>query len=131
MLAHRVFWAAVILIVTVPVLQWRELRAAFRDSRAGEGAFAAGNGLVTGLLVGAGIVTVIPLLLFGAGARRIPLSRVGFLQYIAPTAMLLIGTVLYDEPFTRAHAVSFTLIWVALAIFTVTMVRAGVRPREK
>ncbi len=97
--------------------------------RAGEGAFAAGNGLVTALLAGAGIVTVTPLLLFGAGARRIPLSRVGFLQYIAPTAMLVIGTVFYGEPFTRAHAVSFTFIWIALVIFTVTMVRAGVRPR--
>jgi len=99
--------------------------------RAGEGAFAAGNAMVTALLAGAGIVTVTPLLLFGAGARRIPLSRVGFLQYIAPTAMLLIGTVLYDEPFTPAHAVSFALIWAALAIFTFTIVRGQRRPREK
>jgi len=99
--------------------------------RAGEGAFAAGNGLVTAMLAGAGIVTVAPLLLFGAAARRIPLSRVGFLQYIAPSAMLLIGTVLYDEPFTRAHAVSFTLIWIALAIFTVTLVRDRVRTQDR
>lgn len=99
--------------------------------RAGEGSFAVGNGLITGLLAGAGIITVTPLLLFGAAVRRIPLSRVGFLQYIAPTIMLLIGTVLYDEPFTRAHAVSFALIWAALAIYTVTMVRGRGRRQEK
>ncbi|MEE8440647.1 MAG: EamA family transporter RarD [Spirochaetia bacterium] len=99
--------------------------------RAGQGSFAVGNGLVTGLLAGAGIVTVTPLLLFGAGARRIPLSRVGFLQYVAPTIILLIGTVLYDEPFTRVHAVSFTLIWVALAIYTVTIVPVRGGSREK
>jgi chloramphenicol-sensitive protein RarD len=91
--------------------------------RAGHGAFAAGNGVVTALLAGTGIVTVTPLLLFGAAARRIPLSRVGFLQYLAPTAMLLIGTLLYNEPFTRTHAVSFSLIWIALAIYTVTLIR--------
>jgi chloramphenicol-sensitive protein RarD len=91
--------------------------------RAGHGAFAAGNPLVTALLAAAGIVTVTPLLLFGAAARRIRLSRLGFLQYIAPTAMLLIGTLIYGEPFTSAHAVSFALIWIALALYMVTLVR--------
>lgn len=93
--------------------------------RSGTGSFAVGNPLTTGLLAGAGVVTVAPLLLFGAGARRIPLSRVGFLQYIAPTTMLLIGTLLFGEPFTRAHAVSFALIWTALAIYSVSVLRTG------
>ncbi|MFW6260065.1 MAG: EamA family transporter RarD [Spirochaetota bacterium] len=88
------------------------------------GAFGAGDPTVTWLLAGAGVATVLPLLLFGAGARRIPLSRVGFLQYIAPTLMLLIGTVFYGEAFTSAHAVAFALIWTALAIYTATLVRA-------
>lgn len=96
----------------------------------GGGAFATVNPLTTALLAGAGIVTVAPLLLFGAAARRIPLSRVGFLQYIAPTSMLLIGTLLWGEPFTAAHAVSFGLIWTALAIYTVTLVRGRRRRRD-
>ena len=89
----------------------------------GAAAFAAGNPGISWLLSGAGVVTIVPLLLFGAAARRIPLARVGFLQYVAPTLMLLIGTVFYAEPFTRAHAVSFTLIWVALGIYTTTLLR--------
>lgn len=98
---------------------------------AGAGAFAAGVPATTWLLVGAGLVTVVPLLLFGAGARRIPLSRVGFLQYLAPSLMLLIGTVFYGEPFTGAHAVSFGLIWTALGIYTVAMIRrARMAPRS-
>ncbi|GAA0605944.1 EamA family transporter RarD [Virgibacillus siamensis] len=69
------------------------------------------------LLFGAGIATAIPLLLFAAGAKRIPLSMVGFLQYIAPTLMLILGVFLYGEPFTQAHLVSFVFIWAALIIY--------------
>lgn len=94
-----------------------------RRHAAGAGAFGAGDPLVTWLLAGAGVATVAPLLLFGIGARRIPLSRVGFLQYIAPTFMLLIGTIFYGEAFTAAHAVSFALIWSALGIYTMTILR--------
>ncbi len=90
---------------------------------AGTGMFGTGAPVVTWLLAGAGVATITPLLLFGTAARRIPLSRVGFLQYIAPTLMLLIGTVFYGEPFTAAHGVSFALIWTALAIYTVTLIR--------
>ena len=89
----------------------------------GAGSFATAGPAITGLLIGAGVVTVAPLLLFGGAARRIPLSRVGILQYIAPSLMLLIGTVFYGEPFTTAHAVSFALIWTALAIYTTTLSR--------
>lgn len=89
----------------------------------GGGAFGAGDPLITWLLAGAGVATVLPLLLFGIGARRIPLSRVGFLQYIAPTLMLVIGTLFYGEPFTSAHAIAFALIWTALAIYTATLLR--------
>ncbi|RDY66656.1 EamA family transporter RarD [Halobacillus sp. SY10] len=77
----------------------------------------------TAIVFGAGIVTAIPLLLFSAGAKRIPLSMVGFLQYFAPTIMLIIGIFLYDEPFTDVHAVSFTLIWAGLAVYTVTRMK--------
>ena len=70
------------------------------------------------LLLGAGIVTAVPLLLFASGANRISLSMIGFLQYIAPTLMLIQGVFLYGESFTSAHMVSFALIWAALVIFT-------------
>ncbi|QTN00957.1 EamA family transporter RarD [Sediminibacillus dalangtanensis] len=74
----------------------------------------------TALLVLSGIATAVPLLLFASGAQRIPLSMVGFLQYFAPTLMLFIGVFLYGETFTHAHLVSFTCIWAALAIYTVS-----------
>ncbi|WP_026570868.1 MULTISPECIES: EamA family transporter RarD [Sediminibacillus] len=74
----------------------------------------------TGLLILSGVATAVPLLLFASGAQRIPLSMVGFLQYFAPTLMLFIGVFLYGETFTHAHLVSFTCIWAALAIYTVS-----------
>lgn len=69
------------------------------------------------LLFGAGIATAVPLLLFATGAKQIPLSMVGFLQYIAPTIMLILGVFVYDETFSQAHFISFGLIWVALVIY--------------
>jgi chloramphenicol-sensitive protein RarD len=70
------------------------------------------------LLMGSGIVTAVPLLLFAHGARRIQYSAVGFFQYIAPTGQLLIGVLLYGEPFTSTHAVSFGLVWAAIVIYS-------------
>lgn len=75
---------------------------------------------------GAGIVTAIPLLLFSSGAKRIPLSLVGFLQYFAPTIMLIIGVFLYNEPFTHVHMIAFSFIWSGLAVYTITRLK---RPR--
>lgn len=86
----------------------------------GGGSFELVNSSTTLLLMGAGAVTAIPLLLFASGARRIPLSLIGFLQYIAPTLQLLLGVFLYHEPFTDVHVVSFTFIWIALITFTVS-----------
>ena len=70
------------------------------------------------LLVAAGAVTVLPLILFTLGVRRLPLSTAGLMQYIAPTCTFLLAVFLYNEPFTATHAVSFALIWTALAIYT-------------
>jgi chloramphenicol-sensitive protein RarD len=75
------------------------------------------------LLIFAGVITTLPLYWFAQGAKRIPLSSVGFLQYIAPTLMLCIGVFLYDEIFTRAHLISFGLIWIALVLYSLTLVR--------
>jgi chloramphenicol-sensitive protein RarD len=73
------------------------------------------------LLVGAGIVTILPLLLFVAAARRLKLATLGLLQYIAPTGHFLVGVYLYGEPFTAADAVTFGCIWAGLALYTSDM----------
>ena len=74
-----------------------------------------------------GPVTAIPLLLFAAGARRVPLSTMGFLQYITPSILALMGVFLYGEPFAGPRAVGFVLIWVALALYTAEGLWAGRR----
>ncbi len=74
-----------------------------------------------------GPVTAIPLLLFAAGARRVPLSTVGFLQYITPSILALMGVFLYGETFAGPRAVGFVFIWVALALYTAEGLWAGRR----
>lgn len=69
------------------------------------------------LLVGTGVVTTVPLLLFGYAAHKIPLSTLGLMQYLAPTINLIIGVFIYGEDFPRTRMVGFMLIWGALAIF--------------
>lgn len=74
------------------------------------------------LLVFTGAATAIPLVLFAKGAQRMPLYMVGFLQYIAPTCMLFLGVIIYDETFNAIDLLSFSLIWLALILFTVSKV---------
>jgi chloramphenicol-sensitive protein RarD len=69
------------------------------------------------LLAGTGVITSVPLLLFGAAARRIDLTLLGVLQYVAPTCQFLLGVLVYDEPFTQARLVGFSFIWAALILF--------------
>lgn len=76
------------------------------------------------ILMLAGPVTVIPLVLFALSTRRLTLTTVGLLQYIGPTLQFILG-LYYGEPFTLFHAVSFGLIWIALAIFSLDAVRAN------
>jgi chloramphenicol-sensitive protein RarD len=84
---------------------------------AGRGAFLHAGPFSDALLVGAGPVTTVPLLLFASAARRIPLSLMGVLQYIAPTVQFLLGVLVYKEPFDRAQLVGFALVWTALVVF--------------
>ena len=70
------------------------------------------------LLLAAGVITALPLIWFAEGAKRLTLATTGFLQYLAPTGQLLLAVFLFGEPFTRGHAVSFGLIWVALALYS-------------
>ncbi len=71
------------------------------------------------LLVAAGPITAIPLLLFASGARKIPLSVLGLLQYIGPTIQMSLGIFLFHEAFTSARLAGFVLIWSALALYAV------------
>ncbi|MEG6521843.1 EamA family transporter RarD [Desulfotomaculum sp. 1211_IL3151] len=84
----------------------------------GAGAFGLDVPYLSLLLMGAGVVTAVPLILFASGAKRLPLSLVGFLQYIAPTLALMIGVFIYHEPFNHTHLLSFSIIWFALVIFS-------------
>ena len=79
--------------------------------------------ITTLLLLGAGVVTALPLLWFGKAAERIPLSTLGFLQYFSPTLQLLLGVLLYNESFTCSHIVCFACIWVGLLIYSVDIFR--------
>jgi chloramphenicol-sensitive protein RarD len=83
------------------------------------------------LLLVAGVVTAVPLLLFAAAARRIPLTTVGLLQFITPVLQLLCGVLLLDEHMSTARWVGFGIVWVALLVLTVDMLadRQGRRRR--
>ena len=69
-------------------------------------------------LIGGGVVTAVPLLWFSHAARRLPLSTVGFLQYITPSLTFLLGVAAYHEPVSRARLIAFGCVWAALAVFT-------------
>jgi len=86
---------------------------------AGRGAFLRTGALSDVLLIGAGLVTTAPLLLFASAAQRIPLSHMGILQYISPTLQFLLGTLVYHEPFTHAQFIGYCIVWAALIIFAV------------
>ncbi len=81
------------------------------------------------LILSAGIVTAVPLMLFAYAARRIRLSTLGVLQYLAPTGQLILGVWVYGEPFSRGRLVSFALIWIALVLYTADNLRQAARPR--
>jgi len=72
------------------------------------------------LLIGSGVMTSLPLLWFNNAAKRLRLSTLGFFQYMAPSLQLMLGVLLYHEPFTHTHAVTFGLIWLALLIYSTT-----------
>jgi chloramphenicol-sensitive protein RarD len=75
---------------------------------------------LTALLIGAGVVTSMPLLWFNNAAKRLQLSTLGFFQYLAPSIQLMLGVFVYGEPFTPIHAVTFSLIWAALLLYSTT-----------
>lgn len=96
----------------------------------GTGAFLHDGTTIDLFLLGAGIVTTIPLLMFASAAKEIPLSMIGILQYFAPTLQFLIGVFIYKEPFDRSHLIGFGIVWVALIVFWVENYIAHRNPVE-
>lgn len=89
----------------------------------GRGSIFRGNLKTDLMLMGCALVTAIPLLLFTQGARRLYLSTLGLLQYIAPSCMFIMAVFLFREPFAMAQVVTFILIWAALAIYSTDSMR--------
>ncbi len=75
------------------------------------------------LLSGCGLVTAVPLMIYANGAKLLRLSTIGVLQYIAPTMIFLVAVFVFDEPFGRARMIAFPMIWLALIIYTTSMLR--------
>lgn len=94
----------------------------------GNGSFGHSDVTTDLLLIGTGIITAVPLLSFAAAAHLIPLSLMGIMQYIAPTFQFMIGVFIFDEPFSPQLLVGFSIIWTALALYTLEGV---VRRRRK
>jgi chloramphenicol-sensitive protein RarD len=95
----------------------------------GDAAFLAGSTGRDLLLVSLGVVTAVPLLLFGTAARRIPLSLLGLLQYLTPTMQLLVGVAVFHEPMPPERLAGFVLVWVALVLLGTDALRTLRRAR--
>ena len=83
----------------------------------GQGAFLHSTALMNWMMVGAGLVTTVPLLLFASAAPRVPLTVIGILQYVNPTMQFLLGVLMYKEPFTHDRLIGFGLVWAGLILF--------------
>lgn len=109
--------------VAVAVLWWLTAR--------GQTTFTTQGGVHTALLLLAGVATALPLLLFAAAARRIPLVTVGLLQFVTPVLQLVIGVLLLGEHMPPSRWVGFGIVWVALLVLSVDSLRAGRRGRVR
>ena len=107
-----------VLMLTPPALIWLGWLA-----YSGQGHFLVGNPGDTGLLLGCGLVTAVPLILYANGAKRLRLSTIGIMQYIAPTMIFLTAVFVFGEPFGLAQATGFAMIWAALVLYSVSMFR--------
>ena len=105
---------AIITPIAIGVIIFKQLQ--------GTGILSLGEGSLTIilLLIGAGVATAMPLLWFAESAKRIELSTIGFMEYIAPTITLLLGIFVFQEEFTKIHFISFSCIWIAIAIYSIS-----------
>ncbi len=85
----------------------------------GQGAFGGPDVRLNLLLAFAGVATAIPLVVFAYAARRVTMTTLGIVQYVAPTLQFLIGVLVYGESFTRARIIGFSLIWAALLVYAI------------
>lgn len=107
---------AYLLLPAIAFLVWAEAH--------GQGGFFGAWGVgVDALLIFGGVVTAVPLIAFSYAVRRVPLSTMGLMQYIAPTMQFLTGVLIFREPFDNDRAIGFACIWVALAIFAFDSIR--------
>ncbi|NVJ64918.1 MAG: EamA family transporter RarD [Gammaproteobacteria bacterium] len=83
-----------------------------------QGAFLQGEVNISWLLVAGGVITTVPLALFAAGARILPLNAVGFMQYLAPTITFFLAIFAFNEPFNQHLLISFGFIWLGLIVYT-------------
>jgi chloramphenicol-sensitive protein RarD len=107
--------STIMLVPSVGYLVWCEAQ--------GRGVFLHQPWHLDLLLAAGGGVTAIPLVLFAIGARRVPMTMLGFLQYLAPMVALLLGVLVFHEPFGPQQFVAFGWIWVALAVFSIDALR--------
>lgn len=105
------FWET--LLITPVALAWL-----FWLRRQGALVFDAGEPGGALLLAGTGLLTLVPLVLFAAGVRRLNLSTIGLMQYLAPSMTFVLAVFFFGEPFTADHAITFACIWTALALFS-------------
>ena len=91
----------------------------------GDGHFLQGVAWDNALLLGCGIVTAGPLMIYANGAKRLRLSTIAIMQYIAPTMIFLTAVFVFDEPFSRAKLIAFALIWAALVIYSLPILRSA------
>lgn len=111
-----------VLILAPPALAWIGWLTA-----TGQGSFLTPPLAHTLLLMGCGVVTAVPLMVYANGAKGLRLSTIGILQYIAPTMIFLTAVFLFGEPFGTAQAAAFALIWAALALYSTALVRQARR----
>ena len=106
-----------VIILTIPAtgyLLWLTVQ--------GEGHFS-GSTSDTLLLLGCGVVTAVPLLFYANGAKLMRLSTIGIMQYIAPTMIFLMAVFVFNEPFGQARMIAFPMIWTALVVYSIPMIR--------
>jgi chloramphenicol-sensitive protein RarD len=106
------------MVIAIPcagAIAWLELGT-------GTGHFTSAGPWNTALLLLAGLLTAVPQLWFTHAARKLSLFALGFMQYLVPTSQFLFAVLLFDEPFTSAHATAFALIWVGVGLFAADVV---------
>ena len=109
-----------VLILSLPALAYIVYLEA-----TGQGHLLHGTAQDTILLVSAGLITAVPLIIYANGAKLLRLSTIGIMQYIAPTMIFLIAVFIFDEPFGTAKMVAFPLIWLALVVYSMSMLASA------